>query len=270
MKNQDSIGPDFGKIWWDWAHLNSESHSIWNHFYPTAGASEALREVINELSAFQGFLIVFEGEYEGYEQIASGHSTLVVKINRATWREDWKQVQKNLLSGKYKYAQWWVSEPSAINGCFWPEFNDWISEIGSDDRIEIWCDLTYRGLTVDIPSYPKIHPQWVTGCIFSLSKPFGVYYRRIGGCYSRRPVTGLWGNIWFKNIDSIELGKTLLYQYPCGYFARKYQSIQHHILSHWNAQYTSILQDPHSVPLYQPSDVILLGYPAFMPESVGS
>lgn len=45
LKTQDAIGPDFAAVWWDWSGIGG-TVGQWAHFYPTAGASEALREVI--------------------------------------------------------------------------------------------------------------------------------------------------------------------------------------------------------------------------------
>lgn len=186
MKQQDAIGPDFAAIWWEWSGISSGPANQWGHFYPTAGASESIRELIDELSSKKGALIVFEGEYEGYAAIAQGHNTPVHTIKRSAWKEQWLVVQELLNTGVISIAQWWISEPSAINGCVWSEFNDFITTVGKDERVELWVDATYIGATVAPRAYEVISSRYVTGVVFSLSKPFGVYYRRIGGCFSRR------------------------------------------------------------------------------------
>lgn len=258
MKQQDAIGPDFAAIWWEWSGISSGTVHQWDHFYPTAGASEAIREVIDELSATNGVLLVFDGEYEGYAAIANGHNTPVHVVNRATWKDQWGELQHLLDSGEIASAQWWISEPSAINGCVWDEFNDFVTTVGADERVELWVDATYIGATVVPRSYEVISSKYVTGVVFSLSKPFGVYYRRIGGCFCRRPVKNLWGNMWFKNIDSIELGKLLLTDQSNTSLAQKYQKIQHDVLNNWNANAKNV---------WLPSDVVILAYASVRPDT---
>ena len=258
MKQQDAIGPDFAAIWWEWSGIGSGSVHQWNHFYPTAGASEAIREVIDELSAVNGVLIVFDGEYEGYAAIAQGHQTPVHTINRSTWKEQWANIQNLLTTGAISKAQWWISEPSAINGCVWDEFDAFVAAVGSDERVELWVDATYIGATIAPRSYEVISSKYVTGVVFSLSKPFGVYYRRIGGCFARRPVNNLWGNMWFKNIDSIELGKLLLTDQSNASLAQKYQKIQHQVLAEWSTNAQNI---------WIASDVVILAHACRRPDT---
>lgn len=256
LKQQDAIGPDFAAIWWEWSGINSGSVSQWAHFYPTAGASEAIREVIDELAGTQGTLVVFEGEYEGYGAIAQGCGAPVRAVPRDQWKEHFHLIQKLLESGEIKHAQWWISEPSAINGCLWTDFEEFVQTVGADERIEVWVDATYIGATTMAKTYAALNSKWVSGVVFSLSKPFGVYYRRIGGCFSRRAVNNLWGNMWFKNIDSIELGKQLLMDQSNGALARKYRSLQHQIVQEWNKNQSH---------LWTPSDVVLLAYATTRP-----
>lgn len=256
LKQQDAIGPDFAAIWWEWSGIASGTVHQWDHFYPTAGASEAIREVIDELAAKKGRLIVFEGEYEGYGAIAQGANTPIHVINRSRWKEQWDALQTS-MDKDGGYAQWWISEPSAINGCVWDEFDEFITTVGADERVEIWVDATYIGATVSPRAYNTISSKYVTGVVFSLSKPFGVYYRRIGGCFCRRAVKNLWGNMWFKNIDSIELGKLLLTDQSNHTLAEKYQVEQTNVLKQWNNGQSNI---------WHASDVVILAYASVRPD----
>ena len=257
LKQQDAIGPDFAAIWWEWSGIGSGSVHQWENFYPTAGASESIREVIDELSSKKGVLVVFDGEYEGYAAIAQGHNTPVQVINRSNWKDEWTALQHLLNTGVLNNAQWWISEPSAINGCVWDGFDEFVTTVGSDPRVELWVDATYIGATVSPRVYSVISPKYIAGVVFSLSKPFGVYYRRIGGCFSRRPVKNLWGNMWFKNIDSIELGKLLLTAQSNTSLASKYQSEQARVLNHWNTGQANV---------WRASDVVLLAYATVRPD----
>lgn len=248
-KMQDSIGPDFAESWWKWSNISTESSSIWSHFYPTNGASEALREIINELMETKGTLFVFEGEYEGYQAIAQGHNIPVVQLSRLKFKEQWETI-KNQITHK---SQFWVSQPSSIDGCYWDEFDEWCQI--EHPLLEKWVDLTYIGAT---PSsfarlLPFVSPKHITGCIFSLSKPAGMYYRRIGGCFSSRSIAGLYGNIWFKNIDSIYLGQAFIDEVKCSSIPDQYVHLQHKVIEHFNRD-----NFPHEQ--WKPSQVVLLAH----------
>jgi len=61
---------------------------------------------------------------------------------------------------------------------------------------------------------------------FSLSKPFGVYYDRIGGVLCRNAMPSLFGNQWFKNLTSLQLGMALLERHDVFDLPRRYKNIQ--------------------------------------------
>ena len=248
-KLQDAIGPDFAQSWWKWANVSDEPSSIWSSFYPTNGASEALREIINELMETKGTLFVFEGEYEGYQAIAQGHGIPVVQLSRQDFKEQWHNIQDQIT----RKSQFWISQPSSIDGCYWEGFDDWCNI--EHPLLEKWVDLTYIGATPSsfARKFPHLSPSHITGCIFSLSKPAGMYYRRIGGCFSSRPIAGLYGNMWFKNIDSIYLGQAFIDNIELCSIPDKYVKLQHKIIKHFNQD-----NEPHA--LWMPSHVVLLAY----------
>ena len=253
-KMQDQYGPDFARQWWNWAQISSMSADEWAEFYPTAGASEALREIINELGGGRGDLVVFDGEYEGYAAIAQGQGINVHKISRDHWKEEWDRLAP-LLSSK---IQWWISEPSSINGCWWDGFDDWARDVSQHPNVELWADVSYVGATVHHHER-AIVPQYFAGVVFSLSKPAGVYYRRIGGCFARRPVSGLWGNRWFKNVDALFLGQHWLQSFGRGELPAKYAAVQYQVIAHWNGS--------EAKSLWVPSDVVLLAHAASRPHT---
>jgi hypothetical protein len=86
-------------------------------------------------------------------------------------------------------------------------------------------DLTYVG-TVGAPYAVDVRSPVVHTVFFSLSKVFGVYYHRVGGALSRAPLTGLYGNRWFKNTFSLELGRRLLESFPVQAIPRRYAAQQ--------------------------------------------
>lgn len=262
-KMQDQYGPDFAHAWWQWAGISLESEQIWPHFYPSHGASEAIREIINELMHTKGMLIVFEGEYEGYQAIAQGHGVPVAVLKRDNWKEEWEALVPLLTHP----SQFWVSNPSAIDGNFWDDFELWSKEC-QHHLVELWVDLTYIGATPSCEHrlLPTVHPKYVAGVVFSLSKPAGMYYRRVGGCFSRRTLPGMYGNMWFKNIDSLYLGQAFMEHIPRGSLPDKYQSHQHHTVelfnrfaTHWSLRHNR----PKS--FWEASQVVLLAHAPIRP-----
>jgi hypothetical protein len=117
--------------------------------------------------------------------------------------------------------------------------------------VRVHLDVTYVGGTAKrIHMDPSRHPN-VAAVVFSLSKPMGVYFHRIGGVYSREAIGTLWGNFWFKNIFSVKLGQKLIETFARCELPQKYEPVRQRALQ------TVIAQDivPASA---RPSDVVLL------------
>lgn len=209
LKSQDGMHLSFFEAWRTFAEPAVSGLDQFPEMYPCNGSSEAIREIIHEAAWQEETLIVFEGEYEGYEAIAQAQGTPVLRVARERWRET---LQAWLLAGPpWRKAQWWISQPSALDGNPWEDFHAWLDGCQQFPGLRVWVDLTYVGrarLTERIFRYGV--PPVVAGIVFSLSKVMGAYYRRIGGCLARQPVQGLWANRWFKHLDSLLLGERWL------------------------------------------------------------
>src|SRR5262249_10055630 len=165
-------------------------------FYPTAGASEALRHLIyaygNEVRAAGRLprIHVFAGEYEGYRAYGEAAAIEVIEHSRASWRD----VAATLADGEWFF----LSQPSATDGNLWPEANSFMASLSATcGRPNLVVDVTYVGA---IPAVPVERIAASLSCVrsvvFSLSKPFGAYYDRIGGIFCREEDAGLFGNVW--------------------------------------------------------------------------
>jgi hypothetical protein len=213
--------------WLDWSApvIDLPRHAF-PFFYPTAGASEALRHLIyaygnRARSAGRPPRIhVFRGEYEGYKAYGEAAAIEVIEHDRAGWQG----VAASLPDGEWFF----LSQPSAIDGNLWPEANvfmDALSARAAEPNLVI--DVTYVGAIPEAPaarigaSFPCLR-----NVVFSLSKPFGAYYDRIGGVLCREEDAGLFGNIWFKSLAALQLGCALLEQNDVFALPRKYRSIQ--------------------------------------------
>jgi hypothetical protein len=120
-----------------------------------------------------------------------------------------------------------ISNPSALDGEYWKGFDAFAETLRAYyPKVGIVLDVSYVG-TVQrhVLMSASRHPN-VRAVVFSLSKPFGVYHHRIGGCFSREPVGTLYGNQWFKNVFSIELGQKLMESYPVDALPKKYAAAQ--------------------------------------------
>ena len=193
--------------------------------YATMGSTEGIRESL-ALHAMNGFragrapaIHVFEGEYEGYAAEAEGYGVRVVRHDRRAYEES---LPAHAAPGDRLY----LSQPSAIDGNVWAGFPRLVAFV--EERLPalaLMVDLTYVG-TVGAPYAVDVRSPVVHTIFFSLSKVFGVYYHRVGGALSRVPLTGLYGNRWFKNTFSLELGRRLLESFPVQAIPRRYGAQQ--------------------------------------------
>jgi hypothetical protein len=88
-------------------------------------------------------------------------------------------------------------------------------------------DVTYVGSITEPPSMRiAADSPSVQALAFSLSKPFGVYYDRIGGVLCRQAMPSLFGNQWFKNLTSLQLGTALLDHHDVFDLPRRYKQVQ--------------------------------------------
>lgn len=204
--------------------------------YTSAGASESIFHIVSNIKAFESHLplYVLDGEYEGY---AGYGENIGLKFTSVSLESSFEDLDKGIF---------FISNPSARNGNILP--NELIEKIGNAGH-EIVLDATYAGLT-DPRELLVDHPS-IRSVIISLSKPFGLYYYRIGFCFSRKELLTLYVNKWFKNILSHRIAEEVLVQYRAGELAGKYRSYQ--------KRATDILKEKYNLPI-QPSDVLLLAH----------
>ncbi len=194
--------------------------------YPTAGGSEALFHVIAAYGnrargeKFNPEVHVFAGEYEGYKAYAEACGIAVIEHPR----EDWQAVGRSLPQD----VLFCLSQPSAIDGNVWPHANDFLALLAAaSEKPRVLLDVTYVGSISESPAarFAAGSPA-VQALAFSLSKPFGVYYDRIGGVLCRSAMPSLFGNQWFKNLTSLQLGTALLERHDVFDLPRRYKDIQ--------------------------------------------
>ncbi|UPK04138.1 hypothetical protein IVB05_42930 [Bradyrhizobium sp. 170] len=139
-------------------------------------------------------------------------------------RADWQAVGRTLPAT----ALFCLSQPSAIDGNVWPHANEFLSLLAAaSEQPRALLDVTYVGSIAEPPSVRiAADSPSVQALAFSLSKPFGVYYDRIGGVLCRKAMPSLSGNQWFKNLTSLQLGQALLERHDVFDLPHRYKSVQ--------------------------------------------
>ena len=245
--SQDAAHIAFLAAWRRWVAQLVKGLPDFQHQYVTNGSNEAIRESIwnfGRSAHSRGLpprLHVFAGEYEGYAAHARAAGIEVAVHPRAEWN-DTKSYTPDATH------RWYISQPSAIDGNVWAEFDAFLSLL-QDRGVTVAVDLAYVGA---VPTQPTISlaPPTIADVFFSLSKVFGVFYHRIGGMVTRAPLLGLEGNRWFKNTFSLYLGASLIEQTPSPTtLPAKYRAVQ--------LRACQLLREQHDIP-FVPSDVILL------------
>jgi hypothetical protein len=227
---QDSYHREFFQTWLDWSSPVIDFNPDEFRFaYPTAGASEALRHMIYDwargCSPSQP-IHVFKGEYEGYKAMAEACRIGCIEHDR----DDWKglltrRLARPLHESFDQYSRFYISMPSAIDGDVWQDFNAFLDMMPPNTVI---VDATYVGGVPQsaIRERFNLRAPSVHAVVFSLSKPFGAYYDRIGGVFMREEDEGLFGNMWFKNLTSLALGTLLMKQNDVFKLPTKYAETQ--------------------------------------------
>lgn len=183
--------------------------------YPTSGSEEFIREFLTELGQ-KGVteIYVLQGDYEGYKAVAQSRGIRTIEVE-----------SNYTLLKKIKPGYWFISNPSARNGLI---ISNGDIKILSDWGHKIFYDLSYLGSTEE-HKFDLSHPNIIAAAI-SFSKPYGLFYYRVGFAFSRLEIPPLYANKWFKNIFSLLLAEKILDNLDRKKFIEKYLDIQNQIL----------------------------------------
>jgi hypothetical protein len=220
-QKQDALHEAYFETWIEWAApIVRFAAQDFPFRYPTAGASEGIFKLMAEYgaTAAEPTVHIFEGEYEGFPAYAEALGLRCVRHDRARWEEIVEQVDRGGL--------FWISQPSAIDGQVWPHFDAFVATLADKQPdVAVIPDLTYVGsvarafeVTLDGPNIPAF--------VISHSKPFGGYYHRVGGVFSRTERPSLFGNKWFKNLLSLAWGAEMMRRHGVFDLPHKYRGVQ--------------------------------------------
>ena len=225
-QKQDAMHDAYFGRWVDWsAPVVAFDAAAFPFRYPTAGASEGIFKLMAEYAAAcrtngcAPSIHMFEGEYEGFPAFAASLGLPVVRHARSDWRAV-------AAVGVPDHAQFWISQPSAIDGMVWPQFEAFAAALhAARPTAELVPDLTYVGsvardyrIVLDAPN--------IAAFVLSHSKPFGGYYHRVGGVFARAERPSLFGNRWFKNLLSLAWGTEMMRRHGVHDLPRRYRGVQ--------------------------------------------
>ena len=248
-QKQDALHDAYFEHWLRWSAPVVSVHGEDFPFrYPTAGASEGIYKIMAEWAAGcraagrEPAISIFEGEYEGFPAYAEALKLRTIRHDRA----EWPSVAETAPEG----SLFWISQPSAIDGSVWPHFGAFV-DLMAEKRPDVGIipDLTYVG-SVDKMFQVDLDAPNVPAFVISHSKPFGGYYHRVGGVLARREHPSLFGNKWFKNLQSLAWATEMMRRHDVFALPRKYQPVQ--------AEATKRVAALLGIDGLQPADVLLL------------
>lgn len=222
---QDAMHVEYFDRWIEWSSpVVSFDAEAFPFRYPTAGASEGIVKIMAEhlarcqRSGTKPCIHIFEGEYEGFGAFARGMGIEVLTHRREEWRD---------LAHLQEGGLFWVSQPSAIDGMVWDEFDDFCAMMDEYQQglIEVIPDLSYVGAVAREYRFSLDH-RCIPAFVISHSKPFGGYYHRCGGVFARHERPTLFGNRWFKNLLSLAWGVEMMKRHDVFDLPRAYRDIQ--------------------------------------------
>lgn len=247
---QDAYHEEFFDVWHEWSKpVIKLDRARFPFYYPTAGASEPIRQIIFDHAANAWNptdIMVFEGEYEGYKAMAEAAGLGCIEVHRDDWKDAASDEWGVWRNGRDHDALFFISAPSAIDGNVWEHFNAFLASMPENSVV---VDVTYVGAIGKGHERFNLNQKSVKAVVFSLSKPFGAYYDRIGGVFMREESLALFGNRWFKGLTGLAIGTRLMQLNDVFAMHRLYSPLQ--------AIKTAEVGNALDIPLV-PSDVFIL------------
>jgi hypothetical protein len=248
-QKQDAMHEAYFDAWIGWsAPIVRFDAADFPFRYPTAGASEGIFKLMSEYlgrmraEGREPTVHIFEGEYEGFPAYADALGIRCVRHDRSAWQSAPESI--------YSAGLFWISQPSAIDGHVWPHFGAFVRLLNKRPDVALIPDLTYVG-SVARPFEVVLDSPNIPAFVISHSKPFGGYYHRVGGVFSRTDRPSLFGNKWFKNLLSLSWGTEMMRRYDVFELPSKYRPIQKEACRR--------ADEALGIGALEPADVLLMG-----------
>jgi len=206
-----------------------------NFRYPTSGSSEGIFHYLSLLRKNGAQKIyTLKGEYEGYREYGKTIGLKTVEVDPNT---NPKHLEKGI---------WFISNPSARDGNIIP--NQFINDICEAGH-KVFYDLAYMGSTRQ--NKFDLSNENIAAAVISFSKPYGVFYDRVGFIFSKEEIPSLYANKWFKNILSLMIAEKIVLELKPEEIYKKYKPVQEQIIREINREFGLGIKA---------SDALLLGY----------
>jgi histidinol-phosphate/aromatic aminotransferase/cobyric acid decarboxylase-like protein len=161
--------------------------------YPTMGSEEAIREIMTYLREVENAdrIYTLRGEYEGYKAVAGTRGLPTVALD-----------YEELIHAPPGFL--FLSNPSARDGNVLT--NHAVNKLATRHRTIL--DLAYIGTA---PLDEPIDTCHAYAVLTSFSKPFGMFYYRVGFAFARTEIPSLWANkMWFKSVLALDAADAVI------------------------------------------------------------
>lgn len=178
------------------------------HRYPLHGSAAGIGMLLDHLARTtpDPTVCVLEGDYEGYAAQAGHHGVNI----RVVAVDDAFDSDGNT---------WFVSTPSGINGA--PVDETFLERLCNRNRVVV--DVAYHGLAGPGPT--RI-PATAWAVLWSLSKPYGLFWRRVGLLVCAGEIDGAYGTRWFKDPERLWQAAHTVREHAAHSMAAKYRWLQ--------------------------------------------
>lgn len=164
------------------------------------------------------FELSADQDYEGYREVARSRGIETVEV---AFGADPKSVSP---------GHWFLSNPSARDGNVLPPAVPLaILEAGH----KVFYDLSNLGATDPSATFDLSHPGIFAAAI-SFSKPYGLFYYRVGFTFAKQEVPALFANKWFKNVYGLLIAERILRELDLRALAARYKNAQAEIVAGLN------------------------------------
>jgi hypothetical protein len=176
--------------------------------YPLHGSAAGIGQLMTHLRVVESVreIYLLQGDYEGYAAQATNNGLAVRVLGRD---------EAMGISG----AVWFISNPSAIDGE--PLGDTWVAELCEHNRVVV--DVAYHGLC---GQRSVVVPESAWAVLWSLSKPWGLFWRRVGILAACVEIPCAYGTRWYKDPQALMGAWAVVAKYEPWAMAERYRWAQ--------------------------------------------
>ena len=220
-----------------------EGLSALKYRYTCPGSSDAIFKILAHLKHQHKVDVIYtlQGEYEGYGEYAKMMGMRHIQLPMGGLHDIPFTGYGNKANSVF-----FISDPSARNGNYHTAtFMNSLMNVG----IKVVVDFTYFGAAMPLTSH--VDHKNIYAALFSMSKSFGMFRRRVGWAACRENVPTLFANKWFKDpIRELEM-VAVVKRFGFKFLTKIYKPKQEGIVKEINAKRGMSLK---------PSNVLLLAH----------